>query len=77
MELQTGIEKLEAQIAALEKMLYADDPDFRMITCTGWRVVDKDGKQRISAGTDADGYAVNAFMNLLYLPRSIALRINF
>ena len=55
MELQTGIEKLEAQIAALEKMLYGDDPDFRMITCTGWRVVDKDGKMRIAEVTFDDG----------------------
>ena len=55
MELQTGIEKLEAQIAALEKMLYGDDPDFRMITYKGWRVVDKDGKLRIEASTLADG----------------------
>ena len=58
MELQTGIEKLEAQILALEKKLYGDDPDFRMITCTGWRVVDKDGKIRIAAGIFADGTVV-------------------
>ena len=55
MELQTGIEKLEAQIEALEKMLYGDDPDFRMITCTGWRVVDKDGQIRIAEVTFDDG----------------------
>ena len=55
MELQTGIEKLEAQIAALEKKLYGDDPDFRMITCTGWRVVDKDGQIRIAEVTFDDG----------------------
>ena len=56
MELQTGIEKLEAQIEALEKKLYGDDPDrdFRMITCTGWRVLDNDGKIRIAAGIFAD-----------------------
>ncbi len=53
MELQTGIEKLEAQIAALEKKLYGDDPDFRMI-CTGWRIVDKNEKLRKSAGTTPD-----------------------
>ena len=50
MELQTGIEKLEAQILALEKKLYGDDPDFRMITCTGWRVVDKEGKNQDRCG---------------------------
>ena len=55
MELQTGIEKLEAQIEALEKMLYGDDRDFRMITCTGWRVVDKDGQIRIAEVTFDDG----------------------
>ena len=55
MELQTGIEKLEAQIEALEKKLYGDDPNFRMITCTGWRVVDKDGKKRITEVTLDDG----------------------
>ena len=57
MELQTGIEKLEAQIAALEKMLYADDPDFGMI-CTGWRVMDKSEKLRKSSGTTPDGTVV-------------------
>ena len=55
MELQTGMEKLEAQIEALEKKLYGDDPDFRMITYKGWRVVDKDGKIRIAEVTFDDG----------------------
>jgi hypothetical protein len=55
MELQTGIEKLEAQIAALEKKLYGDDPDFRMITYKAWKVVDKDGKIRIAEVTFDDG----------------------
>ena len=55
MELQTGIEKLEAQIEALEKMLYGEDQDFRMITYKRWRVLDNDGKIRIAAGIFADG----------------------
>ena len=55
MELQTGIEKLEAQIAALEKMLYGDDPHFGAITCEHWRIVDNDEKQRITEVTFDDG----------------------
>ena len=33
------------------------NPSFNTITCTEWRVVDKDGKGRIGAGTFADGQA--------------------
>ena len=33
------------------------DATFDTITCKGWKVVDKDGKVRISATTDADGQA--------------------
>ena len=57
MELQTQIEKLEARIAALEKMLHGGDATFDTITCKSWIVVDKDGKERISAATLADGQA--------------------
>ena len=35
----------------------AGDATFDTITCKGWKVVDKDGKERIVAGTHADGYA--------------------
>ena len=57
MELQTQIEKLEARIAALEKMLHGGDPTFDTITCKAWKVVDKDGKMRINATIYADGDA--------------------
>ena len=57
MELQTRIEKLEARIAALEKMLHGGDATFDTITCKSWIVVDKDGKERIAAATYADGQA--------------------
>ena len=57
MELQTQIEKLEARIAVLEKMLHGGDATFDTITCKSWIVVDKDWKMRISASTEADGYA--------------------
>ena len=57
MELQTQIEKLEARIAALEKMLHGGDATFNTIKCKSWIVVDKDWKMRISASTEADGYA--------------------
>ena len=33
----------------------AGDATFDTITCKAWKVVDKDGKQRIGAGTNADG----------------------
>ena len=35
----------------------AGDATFDTITCKAWRVVDKDGKQRIGAGTFANGQA--------------------
>ena len=35
----------------------AGDATFDTITCKAWRVVDKDGKQRIGAGTFANGKA--------------------
>ena len=57
MELQTRIEKLEARIAALEKMLHGGDATFDTITCKSWIVVDKDENMRIAAETDADGNA--------------------
>ena len=55
MELQTQIEKLEARIAALEKMLHGGDATFDTIICKAWRVVDKDGNGRIIAGTSPEG----------------------
>ena len=55
MELQTQIEKLEARIAALEKMLHGGDATFDTIICKAWRVVDKDGTGRIIAGTSPEG----------------------
>ena len=65
MELQTRIEKLETSlkrqkiaIIALAGVgvFFAVKPH-GIITCKGWQVVDKDGKLRISAATDADGTA--------------------
>ena len=35
----------------------AGDATFDTITCKAWKVVDNESKLRISAGTDADGYA--------------------
>ena len=35
----------------------AGDATFDTITCKAWKVVDKDGKVRIDAGTNADGTA--------------------
>ena len=65
MELQTQIDELKASskrqkiaIIALAgfTVFFAVKPHGE-ITCDGWRVVDKDGIQRITAGTTADGYA--------------------
>jgi len=39
------------------------NPTFDTITCKKWRVVDKDGKVRISAGTFADGTASVALID--------------
>ena len=57
MELQTQIDELKAKVAQLEALLNGGNPRFGIITCDGWRVVDKDGKVRIGAVTDADGTA--------------------
>ncbi len=35
----------------------AGDVTFDKITCNSWQVVDADGKKRIRAGTEADGFA--------------------
>ena len=65
MELQTQIDELKASskrqkiaIIALAgfTVFFAVKPHGE-ITCDGWRVNDKDGNQRITAGTTADGYA--------------------
>ena len=69
MEIQTRIEKLETSLnrqklinialagVAGVAVFFAVKPH-GVITCDGWRVVDKDGKVRIdAAGTDAEGDA--------------------
>lgn len=71
MELQTQIDELKASskrqkiaIIALASVvvLYAVKP-YGVITCKGWKVVDKDGMVRISAGTLADGSANVALLD--------------
>jgi hypothetical protein len=57
MELQTQIDELKAKVAQLEALLNGGNPKFGIITCDGWQVVDKDGKERIDASTDAYGHA--------------------
>ena len=65
MELQTQIDELKAsskrqKIAIIALgcvvVLYAVKP-YGVITCKGWKVVDKDGMVRINAVTGADGTA--------------------
>ena len=46
------------------------NPSFNTITCKEWRVVDKDGKLRIVAGTVADGQA-----SVVWLDKDGTLRI--
>ena len=46
------------------------NPTFDTITCKKWRVVDEDGKARISAGTYADGNA-----SVLWLDKDGKVRI--
>ena len=65
--LQTGVRRQRFAIVTLASILAgsaligavrpAGDATFDTITCKGWKVVDKDGKVRISAGTLADGNA--------------------
>ena len=57
MELQTQIDELKAEVAQLKALLNGGDARFGTITCKEWRVVDEDGKMRISAATSADGDA--------------------
>ena len=65
MELQTQIDELKtsskrqkiAIIALACLVVFLAQKPYGVITCDGWRVVDKDGKLRISAGTSADGNA--------------------
>ena len=65
MELQTRIEKLEtslnrqkiAIIALAGVAVFFAVKPHGVITCDGWRVVDKDGKERINATTVANGNA--------------------
>ena len=65
MELQTQIDELKASLKrqkiaiiafAIVAVFFAVKPH-GVITCDGWRVVDKDGKVRIDAATYADGNA--------------------
>ena len=68
MELQKQMEKLETSLNRQKiinialagvvgvAVFFAVKPH-GVITCDGWRVVDKDGKVRIVAATDADGEA--------------------
>lgn len=52
-ELQATVTELRERLDALQR----GDATFDTITCKGWQVVDKDGKERITAATDADGLA--------------------
>jgi len=62
--LQTSVRRQRFAIVALaillafvaEELRPAGDATFHTITCKAWRVVDKDGKERIRAGT-VDGDA--------------------
>ena len=63
MELQTQIDELKAKVAQLEALLNGGNPRFGIITCDGWRVVDKDGTVRIDAATRVDGEAGVAWMD--------------
>ena len=49
-----GVIVVGVGVAAIQP---AGDATFDTITCKAWRVVDKDGKVRIGAGTHADGEA--------------------
>ena len=67
-ELKTSLNRQKLAIIALVCVIVAGvgiaaiqpagDATFDTITCKAWKVVDKDGKQRINAGTHADGSAV-------------------
>ena len=63
MELQTQIDELKAEVAKLKALLNGGNPRFGIITCDGWRVVDKDGTVRIDAATRVDGEAGVAWMD--------------
>ena len=66
-KLETSLKRQKIAIIALASVIVAGvgvaaiqpagDAEFGMITCKGWKVVDKDGKVRIGAGTPADGQA--------------------
>ena len=79
MELQTRIEKLEtslkrqkiAIIALAGVAVFFAVKPHGVITCDGWRVVDKDGKVRIEAATYADGQA-----SVQWLDKDEKLRID-
>jgi len=66
--LQVGAKRLKIAVITLASVIVvggfvaatrpAGDATFDIITCKGWRVVDSDGKARITAGTEANGNAV-------------------
>ena len=66
-ELKTSSKRQKIAIIALASVIVAGvgvaaiqpagDAEFDTITCKKWKVVDKDGKVRIAAGTFADGQA--------------------
>ena len=66
-KLETSLNRQKIAIIALAGVIVAGvgiaaiqpvgDATFDTITCKAWRIVDKDGKQRISAETFADGKA--------------------
>ena len=66
--LQTSVKRQRFAIIALASIIVAGgfiaavrpvgDATFDTITCKGWKVVDKDGKERITAFTNPDGQAL-------------------
>ena len=65
MELQTQIDELKtsskrqkfAIIALMSLVVFIAVKPYGQITCKGWRIVDKDGNERINAGILSDGQA--------------------
>ena len=80
-ELKTSSKRQKLAIIALAGVIVAGvgiaaiqpagDATFGTITCKDWRIVDKDGKQRIDAGTNADGDA-----SVTWLDKDGKMRIN-
>jgi hypothetical protein len=71
--LQTSVRRQRFAIVTLASILAssaligavrpAGDATFDTITCKSWKVVDKDGKERIAASTQADGTAGVAWLD--------------